>query len=335
MKIGIFLSTTSENKEKKKYLEAFAQGIKNVGMDNYFLTKEKKYIDCDIAVIFGFYGISCGEIQRNRKLIFKEHTLKNRKKCIFIDADLFKFLGNQKKDENTHVRISYNSIFFDQAIHFNENSDSLRWEMIKKQKQIELKDYRNNGDHILLCLNSNPYIGKGWSAGATDTYKWARDTVAEIRKYSDRKILVRFHPNEKDEGKKNMEIEKYISASKNLPIYFSGGIDVDDSLVIKNTSLIEDCNNAWACITYNSSSSVIPIVSGIPMFTKMINNPTYKISNHDFSKINEPELICRKQWLYDAAYCLWTHEEIKSGIVWNRFRKNLIKNNNKFLKIKR
>src|SRR5688500_14852206 len=122
MKIGIFLSTTSENEYKKRYMEGFANGIKLSSNDSVFITKSKEYIDCDIAVIFGFYGINIGEMQAVRKTIYTEHTIKRKKNCIFIDADLFRFLGDETEEDTTHVRLSYKSIYFNQAEHFNKNS---------------------------------------------------------------------------------------------------------------------------------------------------------------------------------------------------------------------
>jgi hypothetical protein len=322
MKVGIFLSTTSENQEKRKYLDGFAEAIDKVGGDKYFLSKENKYSPCDLAIVFGFYGLSLGEVHKIRKHIHTEHTIKRKKQCIFIDADLFKYLGNQKKNENTHVRISFGSIFFDKAIHFNENSDSKRWELIKTQKQIDLANYRQDGEHILLCLNSNPYIGHGWSAGSVNIYDWAEQKIKEIRTHSDRPILVRFHPKTKLKDQKRIPIQKFIRAAKHN-IKFSGGIDVKSPLVLQETSLIDDCNNSWACVIHNTSASVTPIIQGIPTFTDMKNCPIYPISNHRIVNINSPKLVPREQWLYDASYCLWTHEEICNGIVWERFRNRI------------
>ncbi len=319
MKVGIFLSTTSENKEKRKYLEAFGDGIKNKSQDRFFITTSTKYIECDLAVIFGFYGLSVGEVHKVRKNIYTEHTIKRKKNCVFIDADLFKFLGNQKPKENTHVRISYGSIFFDKALHFNENSNSRRWDLIKQEKEITLNPYRDNGEHILICLNSNPYVGKGWSAGNMDIYQWAEQTIKTIRSETNRPILLRFHPNAKEEEQKKIPIEKFITAASQ-DIKFSGGISLQNSLVINNTSLVNDCQNAWACIVYNTSASVTPIICGIPVFTELKNCPVYPIANHDLSKIENPILRSREQWLYDAAYSLWTYDEIKRGEVWKRFR---------------
>lgn len=317
MNIGVFLATTSDKFEKRKYLDAFYDGINNFSNDTCFLTKSKEYVDCDIAVIFGFYGINLGDIHHVRKNVFLEQTKKNRK-CIFIDADLFKHSGSKDQNINTHIRLSYGSVFFDEAEHFNHNCDPSRWNLIRNQKGIHLQDYRKTGDHILVCLNSNPYLGKGWSAGKLNIYSWAKNTVQEIRKHTDRKIIVRFHPNEKPEEQKNIPLNDFLKLTNN--IHFSGGVDIKHKKVISNTSLKEDCQDAWACVVHNTSASVIPILSGIPVFTKDKNCPVYSISNHNLATINNPKLIDRTQWLYNTAYCLWSYEEIKDGTLWKRWR---------------
>lgn len=319
MNVGVFLSTTSEKFEKRKYLEAFYDGI-NSSKDTCFLTKSKNYVDCDIAIIFGFYGINFGDIHHVRKNVYVEHTLKQNKKCIFIDADLFKHAGAKDQNINTHVRLSYGSIFFDQAEHFNQNCDSSRWNLIQEQKGIKLKKYRTQGDHILICLNSNPHFGKGWSAGKLDIYDWAKITIKKIRKYSNKRILIRFHPNAKPDEQKSIPIKDFLRIDPNL--YFSGGINKDKHTIL-NTSLQDDCQNAWACIVHNTSASVIPVLEGIPVFTENKNCPVYNIANHKFSDLINPHLLDRTQWLNDTAYCLWSYEEIKDGILWNRWRSYL------------
>ena len=321
MNIGVFLSTTSEKFEKKKYLESFYEGINMWKKDTCFLTKSKEYVDCDIAIIFGFYGINLGDIHTTRKNIYLEHTVKRNKKCIFIDADLLKHSGKKDQTINTHVRISYDSIFFDKAKHFNANSDNTRWDIIRKQKGIDLLDYRTTGDHILVCLNSNPYFGKGWSAGKLNIYDWAKSTIQEIRQHTDMKIILRFHPNGKSEEQKVIPINDLINIGKN--IFFSGGIEMKNRRIISNTSLQQDCQNAWACVVHNTSASVIPILYGVPVFTKNRGCPVYQIANHNLADLSNPKLIDRTQWLNDVAYCLWSYEEIKDGTLWQRWRAHL------------
>lgn len=318
MKVGIFFNTSSPNIEKKKYLDGFLEAAKYFKKDTFIPVTGNKYVDCDIAIVFGFYGVNMGELHKIRKLIYHQHTKKG-KKCIFIDADLFRFIGT---NENTHVRISYKSIFFNEAIHFNEVYDDQRWNLIKERKGITLSDYKTKGSHILICLNSNPYVGRGWSAGKTDIYDWAEKTIVDIRQYSEKPILLRFHPNTKEEDQKKIPLERFLKCAQNN-IIFSGGVNSKSNLVIPNTSLIDDCQKAQVCVVHNTSASTTPIIYGVPVFTNDLNCPVYDIANHDLSKIEKPTFIPREDWLHKTSYCLWNYKEIKSGIVWERFRQRL------------
>jgi hypothetical protein len=320
MKIGVFYGTCSPNPEKKKYLDAFIESSKHFKGDTFIPVSHNRYVDCDVAIIFGFYGVNMGELHKTRKHIYTQHTNRG-KKCIFIDADLFRFLGDKNKDD-THVRISYKSIFFNEAIHFNEKYDDSRWKLIQSRKGINLHDYKTDGTHILVCLNSNPYVGRGWSAGNVDIYDWAEKTISEIRNYSNSPILLRFHPNTKENDQKKIPLDRFIKASKNN-INFSGGVNMDNNLIIPNTSLVDDCKISKSCVVHNTSASTTPMIYGIPVFTSDKNCPVYEISNHKLVNIENPKLIQREDWLHKTSFCLWNYKEIKSGIVWSRFRSRL------------
>lgn len=321
MRVGIFYNTSSPNPEKKKYLDGFLEAAKNFKSDTFIPVHANKYVDCDIAIIFGFFGVNMGELHKARKMVYTQHTKKNRN-CIFIDADLFRFLGDRNNEDNTHVRLSYKSIFFNEAIHFNEIYDDNRWNLIRHRKGIKIQDYKKTGSHILICLNSNPYVGRGWSAGKIDIYDWADKTISEIRKNSNLPILLRFHPNTKEEDQKKIPLGRFIKAAKDN-IQFSGGVNVKSNLIIPNTSLIEDCQIAKVCVVHNTSAATTPIIYGVPVFTSDRNCPVYDISNHQLDNIENPEFISREDWLYKTSYCLWNYAEIKSGLVWERFRSRL------------
>lgn len=322
MKVCIFSQTSSKAKDKIKYMNAFYNGIKHIGVDDVEMINNLVYEKCDIAIIFGFYGQNMGDIQKFRKHIYK-NQIKNNKECIFIDADLFRFLGeNGAKDknndnENTFVRLPYKSVFFDKMKSFDDD-DNRRWKIISNTKKIKLNEYRTDGEHILLCLNSNPKYGFGWSAGDLDIYKWASNKVEEIRKYSNRRILIRFHPNAKEDVQSTIPLELF---SSHKDIYFSGGVLSENKNIIKNTSLIDDCKDAWCAVAYNTSSIITPMIYGIPTFSSEKSCPIYSISNNDIKNINTPKLFDRTKWLNKISYSLWNHNEINNGDMWKYYRK--------------
>lgn len=327
MKVGIFLNTTS-GPDKQEYLYKFARGVARLG-DEVVLAKKSKYVDCDLALIFGFYNknISGQSTHLYRKKIFEEHT-KRGKKCLFIDADLFRFAGKivakKASDPTHHVRIAYGSIYPDEANYFNKNSPPDRWNIIRRRKKIELLNWRSSGKHILICANSDPDYGRGWATKGVGMSKWLRKTVKEIRKISDRPIIVRYHPNGKPHVKKTRDW-KALAEFENIK--FSGGITLDNKyskFVIKNTSMIDDCKNAHACVVYNSSASVICILNGVPVFTSRKDCPAYPVANKDIRNLENPILYDRSQWLHDLSYSVWTKKEMEQGIPWRRIKNGLI-----------
>jgi len=321
MKVGIFLGTTG-GKSKLAYLHAFADGIKKYG-DIAILHEGRKYISCDIALIFGFYGKNLGDLHKTRKLIFSKHTNAG-KKCIFLDADLLRFAGEiraERADDPTqHLRVSYGSIYPGEAEYFNKNSDSKRWNLLASRKKINLRPYRKDGGHILICLNSSAKHGRGWSTHGRDIEPWLYKTIEEIRSITNRPIRIRFHPNAKDNVKKNRPWKRL---SKYGNITFSGGISAKTREVVPSTTLLQDCEGAWASVVYNTSASVIPVISGIPLFTNRKDCASYNVANHNLQNIESPTFPDRQQWLNNLAYSLWNISEMKSGTVWARFRGNL------------
>ena len=80
MKVGIFLKTTGPG-EKQRVLLDFAKGVEKVKSDQLLVSSKYEYADCDIAVIFGFFGKNRGNTQNFRKTIYDTHTAR-KKHCI-------------------------------------------------------------------------------------------------------------------------------------------------------------------------------------------------------------------------------------------------------------
>lgn len=324
MKVGVFLNTVSSNKTNKKrdILLSFAEGVKK-NREKIKIIEHSGYEPCNVAVIFGFYGNNLGSTQKTRKLIYKEHTKKGRK-CIFIDADPLKNAGrnpvSKETGSNHFFRISYNSIFPNQAMYFNENSPGDRWDKISSAKKLQLKPWRKSGEHILICMNSDSKTGRGWSAGNIDTDIWLSKTIDNLRKFTSRPILVRYHPGGGEEVHKRRRWKEFVDFKD---VCFSGGIIANSSLVRSGTSLQEDCQDAWACVALTSSASVIPLVEGIPVFTDNSRCLAYPLANKHLSEIDNPLTFDREQWFHNLAYSCWNCNEMKSGEVWKRISSNL------------
>jgi hypothetical protein len=134
--------------------------------------------------------------------------------------------------------------------------------------------------------------------------QWLEKTVDEIKKYSNRPIIVRGHPGDKTAG----------SYLKTKPGRYT---------VSTNEHILQDFTNAWAVITYNSTPGVAASIEGIPAF---ITDPipqtsqAYPVGNYDLGNIENPELKDRQQWVERLAMCHWKFEELSNGNAWKHMR---------------
>ena len=138
-----------------------------------------------------------------------------------------------------------------------------------------------------------------------DVVVWLENTVTEIRKYTDRPIIVRAHPGDKN-------AINYLN-SKDPRWTISSAEKITDDFI-----------NAWAVITYNSSPAVAAAIEGIPVF---VTDPVpqtsqaFEIANTDLSLIESPNLIERQQWIEKISMSHWNFQQLKSGQAWQHIRK--------------
>jgi hypothetical protein len=78
--------------------------------------------------------------------------------------------------------------------------------------------------------------------------------------------------------------------------------------------------NAHAVVTHNSTASTDSCVRGIPTFCTSDLAICWPVCNKDLTRIEDPEMPDRTQWLYDLGYKMWTTDEIKDGTVFRRFK---------------
>lgn len=300
------LPASNKNVEKGQILYNFAQGIANTG-DNIIVHDEPTVIDCDVA-------LSVGWVHENSKttphLVFRRKIIDNQlsknRKILLADSNLFLY---KNMDNPFHyLRYSFNGIFPNTGIYCDDTPDPSRWNKIRRDIGISLKDYRANGDHILLCLQRNG----GWSMGNYDVVDWTASTIKTLRKYTNREIIIRAHPG--DKGSKD-----YLSP-KNLMRKI--GILKGVRLSKPGTTLEQDLKNCWAVVNHNSSPTVGAAIEGYPIFvTDPVRSQCSDIANTDLSQIENPNLPDRQPWVERISMFHWNFDEIISGECWNHMRK--------------
>lgn len=150
---------------------------------------------------------------------------------------------------------------------------------------IELKPWRTDGAHILVCGQRG--IGSKTMASPVN---WHEKAAAKIKGLTDKQIRIRPHPG-KDPPK----------------------IPIDDDLV-----------NAWACAIWSSSSGVKALVQGVPVAFAapywIAEDCAVRLENIAHPICDDGK---RLQAMEKVANGQWSVEEIEKGLPFALFRERL------------
>lgn len=295
---------SSKNQEKVDLLRLFAQGARTNG-DTVIDVNDHVIQPCDVAVIQGW--IAAGQPTTPHGDLRSRVIRSQRKQgCHVVGVDSNLFLYANAANPYHYLRYSFDGIFPSTGIYCDRNIDPARWESISCNLGITLRDYRKDGTHILLCMQRN----QGWAMGDLDNQEWALDTIAKIRKHSDRPIVVRLHPGDK-------ETKRVIKSGAPLC-----RIKFDYSVLLSHhDNLMDDLRNCWAVVNHNSSPVVGGAIEGYPIFvTDPENSQSKEIASTDFSTIENPALPDRQAWVERLSMFHWKFDELRSGACWNHMR---------------
>lgn len=250
----------------------------------------------DLAVLQGWVHADSGNAPH---LVFRKKIIESQRRIgkhtLAIDSNLF--LYRDPKNIQSYLRFSLDDIFPTTGNYFTDNIDPNRWQQIKRDIGFDLQPWRINGNHILICLQRNG----GWSMGGLDVMKWCNNIIQELKKYTDRPIVVRAHPGDK-------KVRQYLRLSH------------PNVTISSKESILDDFTNAWATITYNSSPGVASAIEGIPVF---VTDPNPRVSqamdvcNIDLSMIETPRMPERQAWIEKISMCHFNFNDLKSGVAWN------------------
>ena len=299
--IVVYLSSLpkiADRDRKVQVLRNFYQGLKQLKI-NAFLQDKPQVVDAKVAVILGWLGSKViGSHLQIRKAVIEQQSMLGRK-VMSIDSSCFKFADNN----SVFLRYSLDGVFYSTSNYANKNSNADRWDLVRKNLNLTLHPWRKKGNHILVCLQRDG----GWSMKGNDISSWADTTVKQLKKYTDKPIVIRQHP------RSQINVNHLLSY-KNVSV--SNG---------KN-SLQQDIAGAWASVFYNSSSSVASVLQGVPVFVSDSDCVSWDVANHALSSINDPVMPSREQWLYDLSAAHWTDEDSTSGRIYQHFLPHITTN---------
>lgn len=289
--------------EKVNALTYFAEGAAKCG-DLACTTISQTYESCDVGAIIGnAFDANPAKTTlahyKVRKMVMDTQT-KIGKYWLSIDSNVF--IYKNKENPKKYLRYSFNGVFPKTGIYCNDNPGEENWNNIKRDYNMDLKPWRTQGNHILITLQ-RPL---GWSMRGFNLMKWLENTFREIRKYSSRPIVIRWHPGD----------------WKSYPVYEALLKQYNATISPQERHITEDLVNCWALVCHNSTPSSVACIEGIPAF--ITDDPGYcqagDVANLDFSKLENPWMPDRELWIRKLAQCHWSFEDTKLGRCWAHMR---------------
>ena len=230
----------------------------------------------NISIPIAFRGIS------KRDLIYR--CWKDKRDFYFMDTGYF---GNYISKNNPKGQKKWHRIVKNNVQHISEliKRPDDRWKKLKIFfPTLEWTGWKKSGSDILLVAPS----GKPCKFYGINVQDWIDNTVEQLKKYTDRNIIIRHKTATRNERS------------------------------TKNTIYDAMNNNIFAMVTYNSIAASEAVAYGIPAFT-LAPNAAYIVSCNDLSLIETPyypdeELVYR--WCCHLSYGQFNSEEMASGIAW-------------------
>jgi hypothetical protein len=283
---------------KTACLENFAQGVKTVGA-TVLIEKNFKYTPSRLAVILGWATTNTGgrNIQLRKQIIAEQQQRGYKTMC--IDASCFKYLD----DVGTYLRYSLGGPFYDKAEYANHNSTPDQWNEIRQHLKIDIKPTEKRDGHILLGMQRDG----GFAMKSIDPMAWARQKIVEIRKYTNREIVIRPHPGKFD-MQEFAEFQTTAYARSNVRVIHP-----------EKSKLIDNIRSASSAVFFNSSASVAAVLEGVPVFVDDPSAVTWHVANHSVSDIESPKIFDGTQWIYDLAAAHWSDSQSRKGSIYEKF----------------
>jgi len=224
----------------------------------------------------------------NAKILFFESPV--------LERNPFKKLKYQK-----YVRVMINENFGNNNFIKKYYTNSSRFENLN----IKLKSWTKSKGKILII---NQLAGDS-AIDPINPYDWLEDSIIKIRKITSKKILIRDHPQQLENDKKNMKniLKKY---------------DVNLS---KNKKIEDDLIKSEVCVTFSSGSAIDSLIAGVPVIATDKRSFAYEICENKLENILKINKQDRTKLLGAMANIHWELKEIQNMKFWEFFFQLLFK----------
>lgn len=158
---------------------------------------------------------------------------------------------------------------------------------------------QHRGSDIIICLQRTQ--SHQWH-GMPDQQQWISDVVHEVRRHTDRPIVVRPHPRQRLRCiLPDCEIQTPMPRTDTYD-------DFDFDAALKR---------AWAVINFNSHPGTQSVIQGIPAFVDQ-SSVAAPVANLDLAAINDPCMPDRETWFENLAWTEFSVDEIRRGMPLDR-----------------
>ena len=173
---------------------------------------------------------------------------------------------------------------------------------------IVLQPWKQEGEYVLIC-GQHGHSEQWRNMPDMDTYY--RNTITEIRKHSDKPIVVRSHPRFREglHWSCDMQWYKDNDVTWNIPKHIQQTYDSFDlEHMLKHTHF---------CVSHSSNAGINSVIQGVPAVVSE-HSLAWDVSTSMGNWLSKPD---RHNWLNRLCYVEWFADEI--GVQWSRIRDHI------------
>jgi len=178
----------------------------------------------------------------------------------------------------------------------------------RKKFSLVLQPWKHDGEYVLVC-GQHGHSEQWRNMPDMDTYY--RNTITEIRKVTDKPIVVRSHPRYRESLHWACDMQWYNDndVTWNIPQHIQKTYDSFDlEHMLKHT---------YFCVSHSSNAGIHSIINGVPAVVSE-HSLAYEVGSKIGKWLSKPE---RHVWFNRMCYTEWHADEI--DVQWRRIRERL------------
>ena len=266
--------------------EVYPQLLEAIGATD---TVVENSMDADAALIWSVLWY--GKMSANKR-IWDHYRAQNKPVIVIEVGGLIR---------NTTWKLGINGINRDAEFALEEYMPDDR----VKKLGIILQPWRQEGEYVLVC-GQHGHSEQWRHMPDMDTYY--RNTISEIRRVTDKPIVVRSHPRYRESLHWSCDMQWYKDqgVTWNIPKHVQQTYDSFDlEHMLKHTHFT---------VSHSSNAGITSIIHGVPAVVSE-SSLAWDVSTKMDSWLSKPE---RRNWLNKLCYIEWYADEIDTQ--WKRLR---------------